>query len=136
MNIKRFVWASIAVFLAFEVLDTIVHMGILGKTYQTLSDVFRADMMSKLWIIHIGSLLMAFLFMYIFVRGCENKGLMEGVRYGIIIGLFSAFPYGFYSYAMYPLPFSLCLQWFVYAMIEFILCGILAAYIYKPKTGG
>ena len=89
--------------------------------------------MSMLWIFHVGSLILAFLFTYIFVKGYENKGILEGVRYGIIIGLFANIPYAFYEYAMYPLPLSLCLQWFIYGMIEFIICGIIAAGIYKPN---
>ncbi len=132
MNVKRFIIASLAVFAGFEIIDTIVHVGILSKTYQSLNNVWRPDMMSKMWIMHLGSIILAFLFTYIFIRGYENKGIAEGVRYGIIIGLFSNIPYGFYSYAMYPIPFSLCLQWFAYGMIEFIICGLIAAAIYKP----
>lgn len=131
MNVKRFVMASIAVFAAFEVIDFIVHTVILGKAYAALGSIWRPDMMSKMWIFHLGSLILAFLFTYIFIRGYENKGLAEGVRYGIVIGLFSNIPYAFYSYAMYPFPLSLCVQWFVYGMIEFIICGMLAAAIYK-----
>mgnify|MGYP001579827119 CR=1 FL=1 len=133
MNLKRFVMASLAVFLAFEVIDAIVHTGILGATYQALAPIWRPDMMAKMWIMHIGSFILAFLFTYIFIRGYENKGMMEGIRYGIIIGLFSNIPFGFYSYVMYPLPFSLCLSWFIYGMIEFIICGIIAAAVYKPN---
>ena len=117
MNIKRFIMASIAVFVAFEVIDAIVHTGILAKTYQTLGPVWRPDMMSKMWIFHIGSLILAFLFTYIFIRGYENKGLIEGVRYGVIIGLFANIPYAFYEYAMFPLPLSLCLPWVVFGVI-------------------
>lgn len=131
MNVKRFIWAGLAVFAAFEIIDMIVHGAILGKTYAALASVWRPDMMSKMWIMHLGSLVLAFLFTYIFIRGYENKGLAEGVRYGVVIGLFSAIPYGFYSYAMYPLPLSLCLIWFGYGMIEFVICGMLAAAIYK-----
>ena len=130
MNLKRFIIASIAVFVAFEIIDAIIHMGILGKTYQSIT-IWRPDMMSKMWIMHIGSLLLAFLFTYIFIKGYENKGIVEGLRFGIIIGLFANIPYGFYSYAMYPLPFSLCLQWFIYGMIEFSICGLITAAIYK-----
>ncbi len=133
MNVKRFIWASIAVFFAFEVMAAIVHMVILRKAYEALAPVWRPDMTSLLWILHVGSLILAFLFTYIFVKGYENKGILEGIRYGIIIGLFANIPYGFYEYAMYPLPFSLCLQWFIYGMIEFVICGIIAAAVYKPN---
>ncbi len=133
MNLKRFIIASLVVFFGFEIMDAIVHTVILGKTYESMN-LWRPDMMSKMWIIHLGSLILAFLFTYIFIRGYENKGIAEGVRYGVIIGLFANIPYGFYSYAMYPLPFSLCLQWFIFGMIEFIICGVIAAAIYKPNN--
>ncbi|MGD0021714.1 MAG: hypothetical protein ABSC54_05365 [Smithellaceae bacterium] len=133
MNVKRFVWGSIAVFIAFEIMDFIVHGVILKSAYEALAPLWRPDMMSLLWIFHVGSLILAFLFTYIFVKGYESKGILEGVRYGIIIGLFANIPYGFYEYAMYPLPLCLCLQWFIYGMIEFIIGGIIAAGIYKPN---
>jgi hypothetical protein len=133
MNVKRFILASIAVFFAFEIMDAIIHMVILKKTYEALASIWRPDMMSLLWIFHVGALILAFLFTYIFIKGYENKGILEGVRYGIIIGLFANIPYGFYEYAMYPLPLSLCIQWFIYGMIEFMICGIIAAGIYKPN---
>ncbi len=133
MNVKRFVWASIAVFVAFEIIDTVVHMVILRKTYEALAPIWRPEMTSLSWIFPVCALIMAFLFVYIFIKGYENKGIMEGVRYGIIIGLFISIPYGFCSYAMYPLPFSLCLQWFIYSMITYIIGGIIAAAIYQSK---
>ena len=131
MNTKRFIMASLVVFVGFEIIDMIIHGGILAKTYEGMN-IWRSDMMSKMWIFHLGSFVMAFLFTFIFIKGHENKGIAEGARYGIVIGLFANIPYGFYSYAMYPLPFSLCLQWFVFGMIEFIICGLIAAAIYKP----
>jgi hypothetical protein len=132
MNVKRFIWASIAVFVASEISSAIIHQGILAKTYQTLGPIWRPDMMSLMWMYHVGSFVLAFLFTYIFTKGYENKGIAEGIRFGIVIGLFANIPYAFYEYAMYPLPFSLCLQWFIYGMIEFIIVGIIAAAIYKP----
>ena len=131
MNVKRFVIASIAVFFAFQIVDAIVHVGILGKTYESM-EIWRPDMISKIWIMYLGSLILAFLFTYIFIKGYENKGLAEGVRYGLTIGLFANIPYAFYSYALYPLPFSLCLQWFIYGMIGFIIYGLIVFVFYKP----
>ena len=133
MNIKRFISAGIAVFVGFEVIDAIIHMGILGQTYMKMS-IWRPDMMSLMWVMHVGGIVLAFLFVYIFVKGYENKGIWEGVRFGLVLGLFANIPYAFYSYALYPLPFSLCLQWFIYGMIEFVICGALAAAIYRSGS--
>jgi hypothetical protein len=86
-----------------------------------------------MWIFYPIGLVMSFLFVYIFIKGYEGKGILEGLRYGIWIGLFMNLPSAFGQYAIYPVPFSLAIQWFIYGMIEFIILGLVAAAIYKPK---
>lgn len=133
MNIKRMIIASILVFAGIQVMDFVIHGIILSPVYQSLAHVWRPDMMAKMWILRLSSLVMSFLFVYIFIKGYENKGIIEGVRYGIIIGLFMNVIGMFSQYVMYPIPFSLSVQWFIYGMIEFIICGIIAALVYKRK---
>ena len=132
MNTKRFILATLAVFIAGMILDYLVHMVILKGAYEALASIWRTDMNSLMWLMYVGSLIFAFLFIYIFIKGYEGKGIMEGVRYGLIIGLFFLIPSAFGQYATYPIPFSLAIQWFVYGLIEFIIFGIIAAVIYKP----
>jgi hypothetical protein len=132
MNVKRFIGTSILVFIVIEVINFLVHGVIFKKAYASLGALWRPDMMSKMWIIHVGYLILSFIFTYIFIKGYENKGVMEGVRYGIIIGLFANIPYAFFEYAMFPLPFALCLGWFIFGMIEYIFCGMTASATYKP----
>jgi hypothetical protein len=104
MNVKRFIGASILVFIVSEVINFLVHSVIFKKPYASLAPLWRPDMMSKMWILHVGFFILSFIFTYIFIKGYENKGVMEGFRYGIIIGLFANIPYAFFEYAMYPLP--------------------------------
>ena len=78
MNVKRFIWASIAVFFAFEIIDAIVHMVILRKAYEALAPIWRPDMMSFVWIFHVGALILAFLFTYIFIKGYDWLSLNYG----------------------------------------------------------
>ena len=134
MNNKRFIGASLAVFVANQIMDLIIHGAILGKTYEAMQNVWRPDMDSKMWVMTVASFIFAFLFVYIFTKGYENAGIAEGVRYGLIVGLLMNVVGMFNQYAIYPVPFSLVLQWFVYGMIQFIIYGIVAALIYKPKT--
>jgi hypothetical protein len=133
MNIKRMVMAAIAVFIGFQVMDYVIHGVILSPAYKALAGVWRPDMMSKMWVMTLSSLVMSFFFIYIFIKGYENKGVMEGARYGIVAGLFMNVIGMFGQYVMYPIPFGLSVKWFVYGMVEFIVCGIIAALIYKPK---
>jgi len=43
----------------------------------------------------------------------EGKGLAEGARYGVIIGLFFGISQAYDSYVIYPIPYSLALKWFL-----------------------
>lgn len=133
MNVKRFIIAVIVLFLCFQVLDFIIHFIILGPTYQEYKDLWRTDMMSKMWIMYATSFVLSILFVYIFAKGYEGKGLAEGIRYGIVIGLLINSLGAFNQYAVYPVSFSLALKWFIYGMIEFIICGIVVAVLYKHK---
>jgi len=131
MNTKRFISASILVFLSFQFLDGIIHNFLLSSAYEASNNVWRPDMMEKIWIVFSTSFIFSFLFVYIFIKGYEAKGVKEGIRYGILIGLLMNIGGMFNQYAVYPIPFSLAMQWFVYGTFEIVVCGIVASLIYK-----
>jgi hypothetical protein len=133
MRFKRLIIATIAVFLSLEAMDFVVHNIILMSTYESLSHLWRPDMGSKMWIFVLATLVTSFLFVYIFSKGYENKGVMEGVRFGIVAGLFMTVMGNCGSYVYLPIPLSLAVKWFVFGMVEFIICGAVAALIYKKK---
>jgi len=83
---------------------------------------------------YITAFVFSFLFIYIFTKGYEGKGVAEGIRYGLIIGLLMLVVGMFNQYAVYPIPLNLTIQWFIYGLIQFIIVGIVAALIYRPET--
>lgn len=133
MNIKRFIIASLAVFISFEILDFIIHSVILMNAYESLEHIWRPDMMDKMWIMYLTALFFSFMFVYIFTKGYEGKGWIEGARFGLIIGLLMLVVGIFNQYVVFPIPLSLTIQWLIYGLIEYIIIGIVAALIYKPK---
>jgi len=134
VNIKRFVAASLAVFVVSQILEFLVHGVILKATYESLKHLWRPDMESKMWIMYLVGFITSFLFTYIFVKGYEGKGILEGVRFGVIIGLFTSIPMAYGTYVMIAIPYSLALQWFIYGMVETIVMGIVVALVYKPAA--
>lgn len=132
MNVKRFIFGGMVIFIIFQILDFLVHNILLMPIYASMTDVWRPDMMSKMWIMYVCSFVFSFLMMFVFIKGYEARGIMEGVRFGIIIGLMTNGAGAFYQYSVYPLPFSLVIQWFLYGLAEFIIAGIAAALIYRP----
>lgn len=134
MNCKRFLIASLVVFVAFLAVEYVANRVVLMSTYESLQHLWRPDMESKTWIVLPVLLLMSLMFTYIFIKGREGKGIMEGVRYGVVIWLFVAVPMSHSFYIMIDMPYSLALQWCLIGLIEMLVAGILVAAIYKPPA--
>jgi len=132
MNIKRFILASIAVFITFEILNFVIHSVILSQSYESLSTIWRPDMMSKMWIMLIVSFTFSFILIYIYSNGFGH-GILSGIRFGFVIGLIAICASAFNQYVVYPIPFKLVVQWCVYGLIQYMLCGLVASLIYKQK---
>jgi len=79
----------------------------------------------------VTSLVFSFGFVFIFTKGFEGKGMAEGIRYGLIMGIFVMFIGMFNQYATYPISLSLAIQWFIYGLIELMIAGAVTALIYK-----
>ncbi len=133
MNIKRFLSASIGVFITNQITDPIIHGPILADFYADTSHIWRTDMMSKMWLMFVISAIFSTLFVFIYTKANENKGVFEGARYGLVIGLMMNSVHMFSQYVVYPIPLQLVVLWFVFTMMQFILYGIVTALIYKPS---
>ena len=132
MNAKKWILASLAVFVIYEACNFLIHSVILMGIYEATTNLWRQDMNSTMWIMYVGDFFKAFIFVYIFSKGIENKGWIEGLRYGFWIGLYVSIGMGFGTYSWSPIPFNLALQWFIYGVIQLMICGIVAALIYRP----
>ena len=131
MNIKRFIIAGLAVFILIQAIDWLVHGVLLASWYQEIKGLWRPDMMDFMWIMVLGSLFYSFMFVFIFTRGYEERGVAEGARYGLFIGLLFNVTGILGQYAMYPIPFTLSMIWLAYGVIEMVIAGIVTAAIYR-----
>ena len=59
---------------------------------------------------------------------------MEGVRYGLYIGIWmgSGFAYG--SYSMIAIPYWLAMTWFIVTIVEYIIYGVALTFVFGKKT--
>jgi ABC-type multidrug transport system permease subunit len=115
----------------------LIHVVILGDTYMKpeIQSAMRPEVeMSKLfWVRIVTTLVFAFFFTFIFAKGHERKGLMEGVRYGFYITLFYFFVTCFEQFIVYPVPYFVVWYWIAAGLIQSVIMGIIAALVYKPK---
>ena len=132
MNKK--VWIGfIVVFIVLEILDFLVHGVILAGAYKSIQGVFRPDMSSKMWMYYVINIVTAFFFTFIFSKGYEKKGIMEGVRYGFYIGVWMSVGMALGTDSMIKLGRSMTIQWLIYGVIEYIIAGIALAIVFKEK---
>lgn len=136
MNTKRWISASIAVFIAGFILEFLAHQVLLKGQYEPYKTLFRPEEQMTsvfIWVL-LGAILVSFLFCFIFAKGYEARGLGEGVRYGIYVSLFVVIPQSLFQYAIYPFPGKLAFFWIIIGTIEMIIYGIIASLIYKKPV--
>jgi len=135
MNKGRWIMAAVVVAIVVTVLESVFHGVLLKGIYEATATVWRPQTeMTRLmpwgW---ASTLVIAFIMVYIYHKGYEGKGsaIAEGLRFGLVIGLFTAIPMAVWLYVMYPLPLNLSLYWFGIAMINMLVAGGLIGLIYK-----
>jgi len=134
MNWKRFWVASLAVFVVIQAIDYIMDIIVLKKVYESLQSFWREDTVSKIWLAYVMALLISFLFTYIFIKGREGKGILEGVRFGIVIWLFAIVPMYHTLWVFVPIPYALIFRWTLFGLLQTLVAGIIVAAIYKPSA--
>lgn len=135
MNVKRFWLSCGAVYIVAQVLGFLIHNLLLAGTYASLSEVWRpeAEMMSKMGLMFLTSAVWTVLFCYIFTRGYEGKGAMEGIRYGLLVGIFFGIPFSYESWVIYPITLGLAHAWAISTIAVCMVYGLVVALIYRPQ---
>lgn len=137
MNWKRLSLAALIAFIFLLLSDFLIHWVILKGVYEGLmaGGILRSAgaICGYLWVMIVMTAIFSFFFTYIFAKGYEGKGILEGVRYGIIIGFFWVFVNAYNAFAVIDIPYGLVWSWIIAGFIQTIIAGILLALIYKPK---
>lgn len=130
---KKLLIGFVLVYVVYAALDVLVSTVILAPTYASVSHLFRPEEEMKMWVIFVSYIFFAFFFTFIFSKGYEGKGILEGVRYGFYVALMMALPYNYMLYAVMPVPYSMAFQGFLFGTIELIICGVVLALVFRKK---
>lgn len=136
MSNKTFWIGCAVVYVVMQGLGFLIHGVLLSETYQGLTGVFRpeAEMMDMMWMMYVSGAVTVFMFCYIFTKGYEGKGIMEGVRFGALIGFLMAGAGSIDAHVIYPIPENVASIWLVTGIVSFMIAGAVFAAIYKPAT--
>ena len=134
MNVKRWLFASLAVLVVIAAIEMVINGVLLTGLYQQTASVWRPpeEMRRMMWLFWLGYLIFAPFFTLIYAKGHEpaKSGLGQGLRYGLYMGLVLSVMQNLVWYAVLPIPGVLAFYWFLGGMVESIAAGVAAGLIY------
>lgn len=132
MNVKRYIFAAIALFVFCYIYEVVAHGMLLVSIYQQTPDLWRSyDEMVyfapyNYAVMAALSLWLTFIFTRFYSEGGLNKGLKFGFYIGVLAGIQAAG-------ALFYLPISEVLAglWFVTYLVECTIGGLIIGAIYR-----
>ncbi|WP_321394778.1 hypothetical protein [Emcibacter sp.] len=134
MNMSRFIMAVVAAYIVMAVVGFGSDM-VLKQYYDSYMAIARpeAEMMAMMPLFLVAYLVQTVLFCYIYIRGRETGDLMEGIRFGILIGVFMGTT-NVILYTGLPLSMETLVAGISAGIAVYICGGIAAALVYKPAA--
>jgi hypothetical protein len=128
---KRTIWAVVAVFLVWSILDFILHGLLLRSIYMATANLWRPMEQMNTTLMHLVTLASATCFVLIYGLLVGQKSMMSGIRFGTLFGVATGISMGFGSYSVMPIPLTLAWAWFLGSWIESIAAGAIVGAIIK-----
>lgn len=131
---KRIILAMVAVFIAWSILDFVLHGLLLRSIYEATASLWRPMDQMKMPLMYFVTLVSAACFVMIYGLLVERKSLAAGIGFGALFGLAAGISMGFGSYSYMPIPLTLAWSWFLGSWIEATIAGAIVGAIVKPNA--
>jgi len=132
MNIKKLVYAALAVGVAMNVVDFVVHGNLFETIYYSQLPIFRRD--NTVPFLVFGDFVAAFVFVWVYdrVRGSFSSGVAGGATYGLYAGILVNFPANIFLHLLIvDFPYALTWAWTIYGVVLGVMLGAIAGAIYR-----
>jgi hypothetical protein len=133
VNLGRLTAAAVVTWLVHIGLTSLVWGSLLPGMLPPNAPLLRAPGEMNLVLGYAASLLGLFVFAYAYAKGYEGgPGALEGLRFGVVVGLLLACFSGVWSYVMMPFTGAFAAAMIVDAIAEMAIFGTVVGLIYKP----
>jgi len=132
--LKQTIWAVIAVFIIWSILDFLIHGVFLKSTYQDTANLWRPEDEMNMPLMSIVTLVFTICFVTIYSYLIEPKSLSTGIKYGLILGIAMGVSMGFGSFCYMPIPLSLAFSWFIASLVEITLAGVIVGLMVRTSN--
>lgn len=131
---KKFLLATLSVFVAWEVLDFIIHSVMLAQMYKDTAALWRPMAEMKMGLLIFVTLISSAVFCYLYDAFVKDKNMANAVKFGVIFGIGTGVGMGYGTYSMMPIPYLMALAWFLSSVVETTIAGLILGLIYKGDT--
>jgi hypothetical protein len=128
---KRTILAIVGVFIAWSILDFILHGLLLRSTYEATANLWRPMDQMNMPLMYFVTLVFTVCFVLIYRLLVGEKSLVSGIKFGALFGLATGISMGFGSFSFMPIPLTLAWGWFFGSWIEAIVAGAIVGAIMK-----
>ena len=134
MNLKKYMIATLVVYVVYSALAFVIHNIILEAEYDPMvGTVLRSvsEFGLRAPLLYLGNLVFALAFCAIYTYGYEpgKNWLGQGIRYGLLMGTLLA-PVAMTEYVVYPVAGMLALKWILFGYFQALLSGVVLAALY------
>jgi hypothetical protein len=136
VNFGRVAAAALVGWVVYLGISPLVNNVLLADLYAQHARVFRPQGEMNMAFGLVATLVGFFVFAYAYAKGYEGgKGAVEGLRYGVLIGLLLATFSVAWNYVVLPVSGALAAAWIVDVIVEMALYGAVVGLVYKPLGG-
>ena len=129
--LKRILLATVAIFVAWEVLDFAIHGLILREAYAANPALWRPMADMKMGLMYLVGVVAAFCFAGVYGWLARPKSLNAALKYGLLVGIGTGVSMGYGSFAVMPIPYVMAFTWFAGTIVEALVAGVIAGLIIR-----
>jgi hypothetical protein len=138
MSYGRLALAAVVATIVDAVYGFLVYGMILAGEFGRYPGVYRSTETGQAYLplMFVGTLIAMFAVAYIYAKGYEGgAGFQEGLRFGVLVGIFVAGAFAGVDYAVLNIGRRLAVGLVCAGIGEWALNGIVIGVIYKPAAG-
>lgn len=135
MNFARIAAAAVVAWIVSIPVGFLVNDVLLADVYAPNASAMRpeAEMAGHLPLGFVFLLIGFFAFAYAYAKGYEGgSGVMEGVRFGVVVALMVTSFGLIWQYVLYPINATMATAIIIDSIVEFAIYGAIVGAIYKP----
>lgn len=128
---KKTILSILAVFIAWSVMDYVIHGVILRSAYAATASLWRPMGEMKTSLMYFSVMIASITFVLIYSLLISRKGISTGLKYGALFGLSAGVSMGYGSYSVMPIPYHMAFTWCFGSVVEAMVGGLILGWIIR-----